>query len=205
MELPRLSNTACQSDDDNTVDTGRRNLVLGGATLVAGWTLAGDDALAAKKPDQLPPQIGDRLQIQKGPLKGEHLRPEMLEIGAAQIEGFPYSTTEDVLRKRNRFNRLLFVRVDPNEIDAEIAPLAADGVLIYSAICTHKGCTIKSWMPEKQHLRCHCHLSEFDVVTGGSVRGGPARAPLPMLGVALDSEGFVTVAAQFNRKPGFKS
>lgn len=190
--------------DEEPIGANRRRLMLGGATLVAGWTLGTGRAAAADKPERMPPQIGDRLQITKGSLKGEFLRPELLEQDQPQIEGFPFSVTEDLLRKRNRFNRLLFVRIDPNEIDEETAPLAVDGVLVYSAICTHKGCTIKSWLAEERHLRCHCHLSQFDVKTGGSVRDGPARAPLPMLGVKLDDDGFVTVAAEFNRKPGFK-
>lgn len=183
----------------------RRSLMIGVAGLLMGLSLRPRAVEAAKKLDRLPPQIGDRLMITKGAHKDEFLRPEMLAIGEAQVEGFPFGVEDDVLRKRNRFNRLLFVRVEPDAVDVKVAPLAADGVLVYSAICTHKGCTIKSWMAEEQHLRCYCHLAEFDVLTGGSVRGGPARAPLPMLGVAIDDEGYVVVAKAFNRKPGFES
>lgn len=182
----------------------RRNLIIGGAGLLMGLSLRPGTAEAAGKPDRLPPQVGDRLMITKGAHKEKLLRPELLAAGAGQLEGFPFGVEDGVLRKRNRFNRLLFLRVERHEIDADVAPLAADGVLVYSAICTHTGCTIKSWVAEKRHLRCHCHLSEFDVLTGGSVRGGPARAPLPMLGVAIDDEGYVAVAKAFNRKPGFK-
>jgi len=183
----------------------RRSLMIGGAGLLVGLGLGPSAVEAAKKPDRLPPQVGDRLMITKGAHKDKFLRPEMLEVNQAPFEGFPYGVEDDVLRRRNRFNRLLFVRVEPDAIDDEIAPRAADGVLVYSAICTHTGCTIKSWVAEKQHLRCHCHLSEFAVLKGGSVRGGPARAPLPMLGVAVDDEGYVVVAEAFNRKPGFKN
>ena len=141
----------------------RRSLMIGVAGLLMGLSLRPRAVEAAKKLDRLPPQIGDRLMITKGAHKDEFLRPEMLAIGEAQVEGFPFGVEDDVLRKRNRFNRLLFVRVEPDAVDAKVAPLAADGVLVYSAICTHKGCTIKSWMAEEQHLRCYCHLAEFDV------------------------------------------
>jgi len=187
------------------VRSDRRHLLIGGAGLLMGLSLGPEAVDAANKPDRLPPQVGDRLMITRGAHKGEFLRPEMLGVGERQVEGFPFGVDDDVLRRRNRLNRLLFVRVEPDAMDADVAPLAADGVLVYSAVCTHKGCTIKSWVAEKQHLRCHCHLSEFAVLTGGSVHGGPARAPLPMLGVAIDDEGYVVVAEAFNRKPGYKS
>jgi Rieske Fe-S protein len=183
----------------------RRSLMIGGAGLLMGLSLRPSAVEAAKKPDRLPPQVGDRLMITRGAHKNEFLRPELLALNQKPFEGFPYGVEDDVLRRRNRFNRLLFVRVDPEAIDAKVAPRAAQGVLVYSAICTHTGCTIKSWVAENQHFRCHCHLSEFAVLKGGSVRGGPARAPLPMLGVAIDDEGYVVVAEAFNRKPGFKS
>lgn len=182
----------------------RRNLIIGGAGLLVGLGLSPGETEAAKKPDRLPPQVGDRLMVTRGKHKDEFLRPEMLEFGKKLLEGFPYGVKDEVLRRRNRFNRLVFVRVKPDLIEADIAPRAADGVLVYSAICTHKGCTIKAWNAKDRRLRCHCHLSEFDVLTGGSARGGPARTPLPMLGVAIDDEGFLVVAEGFNRKPGFK-
>jgi len=183
----------------------RRDLLIGGAGLLVGLSLGPGDVEAAKKPDRLPPQVGDRLMITRGPNKDKFLRPEMLDVGERQVEGFPYGVEDDVLRRRNRLNRLLFVKADPEAMDDDVAPRAADGVLVYSAVCTHKGCTIKSWVAEKQHVRCHCHLSEFAVLTGGSVHGGPARAPLPMLSVAIDDEGYVVVAEAFNRKPGYKN
>jgi rieske iron-sulfur protein len=194
-----------KKQEGSGVRSDRRNLLIGGAGLLMGLSLGPGALEAAKKPDRLPPQIGDRLMITRGPHKDKFLRPEMLGVGEKQVEGFPFGVEDNVLRRRNRLNRLVFVRVEPDAIDADVAPRAADGVLVYSAVCTHKGCTIKSWMAEKQHLRCHCHLSEFAVLTGGSVHGGPARAPLPMLGVAIDDEGYVIVVEVFNRKPGFKS
>ena len=183
----------------------RRDVIIGGAGLLMGLGLRSGAAEAAKKPERLPPQIGDRLKITKGEHKDKFLCPEMLVLNQKPLEGFPYGVEDDVLRRRNRFNRLLLIKVDPEAIDEEIAPRAAQGVLVYSAICTHTGCTIKSWVKETQHLRCHCHLSEFAVLKGGSVRGGPARVPLPHLGVAIDDEGYVVVAEPFNRKPGFKT
>ena len=99
----------------------RRNLIIGGAGLLMGLSLRPGTAEAAGKPDRLPPQVGDRLMITKGAHKEKLLRPELLAAGAGQLEGFPFGVEDGVLRKRNRFNRLLFLRVERHEIDADVA------------------------------------------------------------------------------------
>ena len=126
----------------------------------------------------------------------------MLEPGAAPSEAFPLDPATGTLRRANRLNRLLVLRLDPAEMDEPTRSRSADGVLAYSAICTHRACTVNSWMPEQRHLRCHCHLSEFAALSEGSVRGGPARRQLPMVPLGLDGEGFIVAVEGFTRKPG---
>jgi Rieske Fe-S protein len=46
----------------------------------------------------------------------------------------------------------------------------------FSAICTHKGCTVKQ--VEAGTIDCLCHGSKFDIATG-AVTAGPAPSPLP--------------------------
>ena len=41
---------------------------------------------AAKPPEKLPTQAGDRIQIIKGDLKDQFVKPDMLETGARPIE-----------------------------------------------------------------------------------------------------------------------
>jgi ubiquinol-cytochrome c reductase iron-sulfur subunit len=94
------------------------------------------------------------------------------------------------------------LRLDPESMDEETRTRSTDGVLVYSALFTHRSCTIKSWMAEERVLRCHCHLSEFDALSGGSVLSGPARRQLPMVPVGLDDEGFVIAMDGFTSKPG---
>ena len=178
----------------------RRTVVIGGSALLAA---AGLPARAATdKPDRMAPQPGDRIQIIRGGLKDQVLRPEMLEPGAAPSEAFPLDPATGTLRRANRLNRLLVLRLDPAEMDEPTRSRSADGVLAYSAICTHRACTVNSWMPEQRHLRCHCHLSEFAALSEGSVRGGPARRQLPMVPLGLDGEGFIVAVEGFTRKPG---
>ncbi len=150
----------------------------------------------------MPPQIGDRFQVTKGKLKGELLRPGLLESGAAPVIGFPFDPDKDILRKKNRLNRLLLVQLDLDAMSDVTREASADGMLVYSAICTHRGCTIQSWKAEEQHFRCHCHLSEFAPLLAGKVQKGPARKPLAMIPLAVDGEGVVVAKGAFNRKPG---
>ena len=165
-------------------------------------TLFSNASEAAKKPEQLPPQVGDRFQITKGPLKGELLRPGLLKVGEAPVIGFPFAPAEEVLRRKNRLNRLLMIELDPADMEDETLERSAEGVLIYSAICTHRGCTIASWKPEEQHFRCHCHLSEFAPLDSARPQNGPAKKSLAAIPAALDEEGFVVATGEFTRKPG---
>ncbi|MGI9491208.1 MAG: ubiquinol-cytochrome c reductase iron-sulfur subunit [Geminicoccaceae bacterium] len=159
-------------------------------------------AAKPKKPESLPPQVGDRFQITKGSLKGELLRPGLLKVGDAPVIGFPFAPEGEVLRKKNRLNRLLFVELDPADMKEETRERTAEGVLIYSALCTHRGCTIASWKPEEQHFRCHCHLSEFAPLDNARPQNGPAKTPLAAIPVAVDDEGFIVATGEFTRKPG---
>ena len=51
----------------------------------------------------------------------------------------------------------------------------------FSAICTHKGCTVA---PADSGLACPCHGSTFDAATGENT-GGPAPSPLAEIGVEV--------------------
>ena len=159
-------------------------------------------AAKPKKPESMPPQIGDRFQITSGPLKGELLRPGLLKAGEAPMIGFPFEPEEGILRRKNRLNRLLLVELSVDDMDEPTRAGSAEGVLVYSAVCTHRGCTIKSWLAEEKRFRCHCHVSVFAPLSEGSALSGPARKPLAMVPVGVDDEGFVVAMGEFTRKPG---
>ncbi len=175
---------------------------MSSAVGLAGVTLFSDTSAAAKKPERMFPQVGDRFQITKGPLKGELLRPGLLKVGDAPVIGFPFAPEEQILRRKNRLNRLLMVELDLADMEEETRERSAEGVLIYSALCTHRGCTIASWKAEEQHFRCHCHLSEFAPLDNARPQNGPAKKSLAAVPTAVDDEGFVVATGEFTRKPG---
>lgn len=185
----------------------RRAVIVGGAALAAGFASAARDVAeaAGADPSKLEVQPGDFLEIVRGARKGERVRADALEAGAAPLECFPVDPASGTLRRGHRLNRMLVLRLDPEELSEATAANAADGALVFSAICTHKGCTIKSWMAEERNLRCHCHLSQFDARSAGDVRSGPAKHQLPMVPLALDAEGYVVAAGGFTSAPGGKT
>ncbi|MEE9590385.1 MAG: Rieske (2Fe-2S) protein [Hyphomicrobiaceae bacterium] len=183
----------------------RRDVIKLGTALVAGVSVIGINdaaATAQENPAKLPLQPGDRFQIIRGALKNKFLQPDMLEVGSKPFEAFPFDPTGEMLRRRNRLNRVLVLQLDPDEMDDKTRERSVEGVLAYSALCTHRACTIKSWKAKERNLRCHCHLSEFAALAEGGVVRGPAKRQLPMVPLSLDDDGFVIAVDGFTGKPG---
>jgi Rieske Fe-S protein len=76
---------------------------------------------------------------------------------------------------------VLLMRFDPAALSAAEKATAPDGVVAYSAVCTHQQC----WVTD----------------CGGRVVGGPAPRPLPALPLKLSS-GVLDVAAPFTDRVG---
>ncbi|MDF2758218.1 MAG: Rieske (2Fe-2S) iron-sulfur domain [Thermomicrobiales bacterium] len=82
----------------------------------------------------------------------------------------------------------------------ELVRLAADlpsGLVAYSAICTHLGCTVLPRLSEQGYIVCPCHASVFDPAADARVVSGPANRPLPALPIEVASDGVVRAAGGF--------
>lgn len=66
---------------------------------------------------------------------------------------------------------------------AFVARPTSQSVTAFSAICTHRGCTVRE---AGEVLYCPCHGSQFELLTGAVLRG-PATQPLPPIEVHLAS------------------
>jgi rieske iron-sulfur protein len=86
----------------------------------------------------------------------------------------------------------------------ELVKLTADptGLVAFSAICTHLGCTVLDTLTGDQLIICPCHGSEFNPANDAAVVRGPAPRPLPSLPFTIGSDGSVTAAGGFSGPVG---
>ena len=180
----------------------REVMGLGAAAAAVGSLGVPGGALANEGPLNMPAQPGDRFMVTRGKLKTTMLTADLLEPGAKPLEGFPVTPDTHEPRDVYRNNRVLMLKLEETSMDPATRERTAGGILIYSAICTHKGCTIKSWMKNEQYLRCHCHLSVFDPKSVGTVKSGPAKRQLPAIPIEIDAEGFVVAREGWTSTPG---
>ncbi len=101
----------------------------------------------------------------------------------------------------SRLGQIMLVRLDPAALSEQTAANAADGIVAYSAVCTHTGCEISDWASETKRFKCPCHDSEFDPGDNGRVRGGPAPRRLAALPLAI-SDGSLIIAGGFTGRVG---
>ena len=147
--------------------------------------------------------LGDRfVRASDDPATGKALTLADASAAKSFIPVYPQDPKTGAVRRETRSNFINLIKLDPAVLKGDSIGLAASGVLAYSALCTHKACTVNSWKAAENHWRCYCHLSEFDAADGGKVTGGPAQGPLPTVGLAVDAEGYLIAATLFSRKPG---
>jgi Rieske Fe-S protein len=173
--------------------------------LAAMWSPL--DVLAARKPEKMRPQPGDHLVFAFGDRAGQLIQSEDIKLGAAPVEAYPKLVaqigSESVLRDRSRLNMVLVIRLLPERLSRATRENTAEGVVAYSAVCTHTGCTVEGWDADYKHLICPCHHSRYDATNSANVLSGPAPKPLAMLPLRIEA-GKILVARKFTRKVGFK-
>tara|TARA_B100000614_G_scaffold238213_3_gene236909 strand:- start:140 stop:790 length:651 start_codon:yes stop_codon:yes gene_type:complete len=184
----------------------RRTVLAGIAAGVAGWQALRWIPVQAQEaedddPRNLPPQPGDRFTYFYGDKEGEIVKVEDVPFGKDQVLVYPIDPKTGVVRDGSRFSMLLLIRFEPDTLDEKTKANSADGVVAYTAICTHEGCPVSMWNAEKNTLFCSCHASEYDPTTGATVMAGPAPRPLPMLPVTVEN-GEVVVSGEFTDRVG---
>lgn len=156
----------------------------------------------AQPPNRARPQAGDWLVFDGGEHSGQRITPHALALEQRPVAALAKDPATNTLRDGSRLNRVMITRLDTSKLSKESRPHTAEGVIAFSAVCTHTGCDVINWVEDKLLMACPCHESQFDVYNGATVVGGPAPRPLAMLPLALDSGGLV-VAASFTGRVGF--
>lgn len=180
------SRTKRESDASRSVEGSaitRRSLFS--ALAGVGVLAATGQVVQAQESDA--PAPGDILVNSKG---GAVLTPADVDPTAKTVIIAYAQDAAGNVKKGNK-NKIALVKVDPANVGSESEGRGADGLMAYSAICTHAGCEVKSFLPDTGLMRCPCHGSEFDPANNGVVEKGPAKHRLASLVIAVENDQIV--------------
>lgn len=172
------------------------------AALAAGVSL--QFVGAARSEEEKPgaderPQPGDLFVHAEGDAEGKTVNPADIPLDGAPLQVWPMDPVSKTVRDGSRLNQVLLLRLDPASLDEDTQAHSADGIVAFSAICSHAGCPVTGWVvgeTGKQVLKCFCHNSEFDPRQNANVVFGPAPRKLAALPVKV-ADGTLVVAGQF--------
>jgi rieske iron-sulfur protein len=150
------------------------------------------------------PQTNDRFVFAGGDRKGQLITLADLAAGGPPLAAYPMDPTARIVRDDSRLNQILLVRLEPSRLNQDTRTRSADGIVAYSAVCTHTGCDVWDWQSGSSTIKCGCHFSEFDLKESARVVNGPAPRRLPALPLKV-VDGAPTVAAGFIGRPGFET
>ncbi|MBA2753852.1 MAG: Rieske (2Fe-2S) protein [Chloroflexia bacterium] len=118
-----------------------------------------------------------------GGTAGQPVMASDLAVGDG-IQAFPQGKDD------NQTNLIQIVRLGDGE--------GAEGLVAYSAICTHLGCVVYADLNQDGNIACPCHNSQFDPTAEAEVTGGPADRALPSIELSVTPEGIISVAGRFS-------
>lgn len=184
-------------DNDNIGRFSRRNMLrwLIGLSTGAFAVAFGIPAFAIRSLQTVVQEVaaGDVLvyaTAASGATAGDPVRASDIQVGAS-VQAFPKGKTD------NQQNLVELVRIAPGQ--------GKDGLVAYSAICTHLGCVVYAKLNDSGQIACPCHASRFDPAKSAAVVGGPAPRPLPGLPIDVQQDGTVTAAGPFTAPVGVAS
>lgn len=186
---------ACEGGDRST----RRDVLA--LVSVLGLNAIGGTALgpAVAEPTDDRPQPGDHL-VAADAADPVALAAKDIAAGMVVI-AWPMEPLSKLVRRGSRLNKVLLVRLDPAALAGATRERAADGVVAYSAVCSHAGCEVNGFLADQQVLECPCHNSHYNPRDAAAIIDGPttrALAALPLKEV----DGKLVVAKPFVGRVG---
>jgi len=181
-------------EQDNFGRFSRRNMLrwLIGASTGAFALAFGVPAFAIKALQITVQEIaaGDQLvyaTAASGAAAGDPVLASAIQVGTS-VQAFPKGKAD------NQQNLVELVRIAPGS--------GKDGLVAYSAICTHLGCVVYASLDNEKRIACPCHASHYDPANKAAVVGGPAPRPLPGLPIDVAADGSITATGVFDGKVG---
>lgn len=149
------------------------------------------------------PREGDRFVFATGERQGKAVAPSDLLVGGPPVIVYPADADTGLVKDASRLNEVLLIRFEPEDLAPGTRPYAPEGIVAYSAICTHEGCEVSAWRAEAKTLECPCHASLFDPRDGARVVSGPARKRLSRLPLKIVG-GALVAGGGFSGRVGFQ-
>ena len=123
------------------------------------------------------PLTGDIFVFIDGMKKGNVVAVNDVAVDAPPLTVQAKDPNGEVRESDN--STVLLYRVSPDKIPAGMKNDTVEGIMAYSAVCTHLGCMLSNWdAPTKQFL-CPCHDALFDPLKEGANTGGAISRTLP--------------------------
>jgi rieske iron-sulfur protein len=193
MRCFNTSSAPCCGSTAARVSAPRRRVIrIAAVGVTAPLALATRPVAAAVAGDRL---VEEDAEGAPAPLRLADLKP------GKPVLAFPFDAKRNAPRDETRLNKIVLIRLPEADMTPETRARAAAGVLAYSAVCTHQGCDVKTWLAKEKALICYCHASKFALLDSGAVVTGPAARALPAIPIALDGEHLV-IAGTFTAPPG---
>src|SRR5262245_208609 len=136
----------------------RRRLLqalIGLGLAAPGGSVMGAVGLASAQstdPRAARPQAGDQLVFASGDKVGTVVTPEGVPAEVL-VTAYPMDPKTRLVRDGSRLNQILVLRLRIDELTEVTRARAAEGVVAYSAVCTHAACDVTWWKPETRVLR----------------------------------------------------
>ncbi len=147
------------------------------------------------------PQEGDVLVVADGADKGKPVALENLKVDGEPLLVLPMDPKGSIREAEN--SKILLYRTTPDKVSPSVKSSSAEGVVAFSALCTHLGCVLTNWVADKKIMVCPCHDAAFDVTSKGECVAGPGPRALPVLPLKLEANKFI-VADDFSGWVGAK-
>ncbi len=199
-ELPvaRDDQLALELDFTRGPELGRRRFVwLGLAGALSAFAVAAVAPIRSfgPRPDRTLTHSPWRAGLRVVDEAGRPVRAIDVPVGGA-LTVFPDGSPE------SPDGQAILVRVERAVAARAPTPPTADGIYVYSKLCTHMGCPLGQYIAQRHELMCPCHQSVFSVLDGGRPTFGPAARPLPLLPVDIGSDGILVARGDFTGPVG---
>ncbi len=111
-----------------------------------------------------------------------------LKVDGEPLLVFPKDPKGAVREEEN--SKILLFRTTPDKFSPSVKSSSVQGVIAYSALCTHLGCVLTNWNDDKKLMVCPCHDATFDPYDKANFTN-PGPRPLPILPIKIENNQFI--------------